>query len=232
MEAYRKIILALDGIERWDIALETVKRLCDTPDGPLIGGVKLHELVHHYGLVIVRNMPLSVMVDMKIWEIPSKVFSHTKKFAGLCRFLTIHAQGDGAAERVQAARAAAEGTDTKVIAVLRLTSEAEDQNCSVAQELLQGARMAMCAGAHGTVCSGHELPLFMTSEFDGFLRIVPGIRPAGVVVPDDDQKRFVTPTQAIERGAHHLVVGRPIMRASDPVDAARKIKEEIDLILA
>jgi orotidine-5'-phosphate decarboxylase len=118
------------------------------------------------------------------------------------------------------------GDDLGILAVTVLTSQ-DEKACREAGHTRESAELvemrAVCAreaGCAGVVCSGRELARVRTVAPDLF-RIVPGIRPAGADV--GDQKRVMTPHDAITGGATHLVVGRPIMRADDPAAAADEI---------
>ena len=92
--------------------------------------------------------------------------------------------------------------------------------------------MAQNAGCHGVVCSGREATAVKEACGEDFLVVCPGIRPAWSVVAGDDQKRVVTPAEAIKNGADYIVVGRPIRTAADSVEAARRVVEEIAAGLA
>jgi orotidine-5'-phosphate decarboxylase len=88
------------------------------------------------------------------------------------------------------------------------------------------AKFATENGAHGLVCSPKEVGTLSKTLPLGTLFITPGVRPAGASV--GDQKRVATPADAVRDGATHLVVGRPILAADDPVAAARAIRTEMD----
>ncbi len=175
-----------------------------------------------------RFPDLELFLDLKLHDIPNTMrgaISSAKKLGA--RFITVHA-GSG----VEHLRACVEeaGDDLGVLAVTVLTSQ-DEQACKeaghtrTATELVEiRARCAADAGCAGIVCSGQELDR-VCGVAPGLFKVVPGIRPAGTAV--GDQKRVMTPTTAIERGATHLVVGRPIMKADDPAAAARTIVSEI-----
>lgn len=93
--------------------------------------------------------------------------------------------------------------------------------------VINRARLAMDIGCHGVVCSGHEVKKIKQSFGDSCIAVVPGIRPNWAVAKDD-QKRIVTPADAIKSGADYIVVGRPIRDAKDPKAAAVKIAKEIE----
>ena len=132
--------------------------------------------------------------------------------------------------------AAAEGRgahDLKILAVTVLTSldRADlDANLirpgSVAEIARERAARALAAGADGVIASPHEIAAIRAlPEAAGRLIVTPGVRPTGS--PAGDQKRIMTPAEAIRAGADHLVVGRPVWQAADPAAAARAIAAEI-----
>jgi len=138
--------------------------------------------------------------------------------------LTVHAAG-GRAMMEDAKAAAPEGT--KVVGVTVLTSLDGDDLASTGvasnphDQVERLTRLAMEAGLDGVVCSGEEVAAAKAIWPKGFF-VVPGVRPANGVI--GDQKRVVTPRQALDNGASILVVGRPITQAKDPDHAARAIE--------
>ena len=96
---------------------------------------------------------------------------------------------------------------------------------SISQSVLTMAGAAKAAGMDGTVSSPHEAAEIRRLNGPDFLIVTPGIRPS--FAQSDDQKRITTPKEAVQNGATHLVVGRPITKAADPQEAARAIAEEI-----
>jgi len=121
--------------------------------------------------------------------------------------------------------------ETKLLAVTVLTSiDAETLN-SVGQgndpksQVERLAKLAKDAGCDGVVCSSHEIETIRNACGDDFITMVPGIRPAGSAI--GDQKRIMTPKEAIDKGATHLVIGRPITQADNPAQMARDIIETL-----
>jgi orotidine-5'-phosphate decarboxylase len=96
------------------------------------------------------------------------------------------------------------------------------------QLVLLRARLAKAAGCDGVVCAGTEARAVKAACGPEFLVVCPAIRPAWAAVPGDDQKRVMTPYEAIKAGADYIVVGRPIRLAPDPVEAARQVVAEIE----
>ncbi|MCQ8242122.1 orotidine-5'-phosphate decarboxylase [Rhizosaccharibacter radicis] len=176
-----------------------------------------------------------LFLDLKLHDIPNTVRSAVRALAPARPFmLTVHA-GGGAA-MIAAAREAVEDAfeaDARpiLLAVTVLTSlDAQGlHEAGVAggprQQVLRLGRLAMEHGAHGLVCSPHEVSPLRDALGASPLLVVPGIRPADSAA--DDQKRVMTPAEARRAGADWIVVGRPITRAADPAAAAAAIAEEL-----
>ena len=136
---------------------------------------------------------------------------------------------------IQAARTAADEfgpNGPKILAVTVLTSLDQADLADVgivgrtpAEQVMAMAKFATENGAHGLVCSPKEVGALSKALKAGTLFITPGVRPAGAAV--GDQKRVATPAEAVRDGATHLVVGRPILAADDPVAAAKAIRAEM-----
>ncbi len=173
-----------------------------------------------------------VFLDLKLHDIPNTVAGAVRSASRLnVAMLTLHAAGGIA--MLKAARDAARSFSSPplLLAVTALTSlgEEEIRNMGVANTVASWvemlAELACSAGIGGVVASARELPV-LRAKFSGKLEfVVPGIRPRGV--PGQDQVRTSTPADAIRAGAGYLVVGRPILAASDPAAAADSIVREI-----
>ena len=195
---------------------------------PYVGGFKLGlEFFMAQGPAGVRAMAdlgRPIFLDMKLHDIPNTVAGAIRSLAALdMAIVNVHAAGGRA--MMEAARAAAPA-QCKVIAVTVLTSlEASDlQQCGVgdgpAAQVARLAELTRAAGLDGIVCSAHEVAARRAAWPDA-LFVVPGIRPAGSDV--GDQKRVMTPKEALQAGAGILVIGRPITAAADPAQAAADI---------
>ena len=168
-----------------------------------------------------RFPELDVFLDLKLHDIPNTMRGAIRSAKRLgAKLITVHA-GSGT-EHLRACVEEA-GDSLGILAVTVLTSQ-DEVACREAGHTREPAELvemrAVCAreaGCAGVVCSGQELTRVRTVAPDLY-RVVPGIRPAGADV--GDQRRVMTPRDAIESGATHLVVGRPIMRAPDPAAAA------------
>lgn len=174
-----------------------------------------------------------IFLDLKYHDIPTTVAGAIRATKRLeCEVLTVHASGGSAMLRaaVEAANDLGESC-SKIVAVTVLTSlndsdlEAVGQVGTVSEQVLHLARLAEACGLNGVVCSPWEVRALRSKMQEDFALVVPGVRPewAG----DDDQKRVMTPGQAVAAGADYLVIGRPITRAPDPVGAARRIVDEM-----
>lgn len=211
----------------------------DTPDLPRarelaqavrghVGGLKLGlEFFAANGPAGVReigSLGLPVFLDLKLHDIPNTVAKAIEALRPLApAVLTVHAAGGRA--MLQAAKAAApEGT--KVVAVTVLTSldagdlEAAGVSGSPAEQVARLAALVRDSGCDGIVCSGQEVGAARAAWPEGYF-VVPGVRPAGGDL--GDQKRVMTPGDALGAGASMLVIGRPITAAADPAQAARDI---------
>src|SRR6478752_5614985 len=167
---------------------------------------------------------LPIFLDLKLHDIPNTVGKAVAAIAHLePAILTVHAAGGRA---MMAAAKAAAPPGTKVVGVTVLTSLDGDDLAamgiagSAAEQVKRLAGLAQDAGIDGIVCSGEEVAAVRAAWPEGFL-VVPGVRPAGADVAD--QKRVVTPRQALDLGASVLVIGRPITGASNPGNALRAI---------
>jgi orotidine-5'-phosphate decarboxylase len=182
-------------------------------------------------LAMLSDRGKRVFLDLKLHDIPRTV---ERAVASASRFgaelLTLHAAG-GRAMIQAAARAAADaGTEMRLLAVTVLTS-LDDRDLvdigvqrAAADQVDALGRLAIAAGAHGLVCSPQEVGRLRTALGPAPYLVTPGVRPAGGAV--GDQKRVATPAQATRDGASALVVGRPILEASDPRAAALAIAAE------
>lgn len=169
-----------------------------------------------------------VFFDLKLLDIDNTVAKAVEAIAKTgASFLTIHAYPNAMAAAVEAAK----GSNLTLLGVTVLTSMNNDDLMMAGYdrdvESLVGLRahLAKEAGMGGLVCSPHEAALARKLAGPNLAIVTPGIRPKGS--ESGDQKRIMTPAQAIEEGASHIVVGRPITAAEDPEAAALAIIEDI-----
>lgn len=222
-----KLIVALD-VPEYDPARELVEHLGDEVSFYKIG----LELVFSGGLDLaqeLKNEGKRVFLDMKLLDIGNTVERAVATAAALgVDFLTIH----GHDRKTLAAAVKGRGaSQLKILAVTVLTSldanDLAEQGTMMAPAdlVLHRARMAHEAGIDGVIASGQEAARVRAATSPDFLIVTPGIRlPGGDA---GDQTRITTPQQALRDGANHLVVGRPINAAPDPVAAARTFLEQI-----
>lgn len=188
------------------------------------------------GPSIVRDLVASgknVFLDLKYHDIPNTVGAAVREAAKVgVSMLTVHAAG-GAKMLKAAADAARENLSSNlaVLAVTVLTSMDEEEMNStgiegtVLDQVVRLGKMAIEAGCAGVVSSAHEVKALRSKLGNEFLAVTPGVRPAGTA--HGDQARVVTPAEAISAGATHIVVGRPITAAPNPLAEAEKILKAI-----
>lgn len=173
-----------------------------------------------------------VFLDLKFHDIPHTVAQACKAAASLGVWMVnVHALGGRA--MMNAAREALENLPQrpKLIAVTVLTSMGSDDLADLGiseepQQLVRRlARLAQDCQLDGVVCSAQEASMLRQERGADFCLVTPGIRPASA--RKDDQKRIMTPADALRAGAHYLVIGRPITQAADPLQALQAIGQEI-----
>ena len=176
------------------------------------------------GVLRIAEGELPIFLDLKLHDIPNTVGKAVEALAHLQpAIVTVHAVGGRA---MMAAAKAAAPAGTKVVGVTVLTSLDESDlraagvSGSPADQVRRLTDLAREAGIDGIVCSGEEVAAARAAWPEGFF-VVPGVRPAGAEL--GDQKRVVTPAQAMDDGASVLVIGRPITAANDPAQAIRDI---------
>ncbi len=231
-----ELIVALDVPSKSAVA-ETLRRLGDAVDFYKIG-LELFSAEGPDVVRMVKDAGKRVFLDLKLHDIPRTVERAVRSIAGLgVDLTTIHASGGAAMIRAAAGAAAEAGANApKIIAVTMLTSldEADLADLGIGRAMAAQVealgRLTIGNGADGIVCSPKEVAamnraLVPLAEGRPVVFVTPGVRPAGASV--GDQKRVATPAGAVRDGATHLVVGRPILEAADPVAAARAIRAEM-----
>lgn len=228
-----RVICALD-VPTTDEARALVERI-----GDAVGFYKVGlQLFASDGMGLARELKASgaqVFLDWKLHDIGATVEKATAVLANAgCDLLTVHARPQVMAA---AARGAA-GSDLKILGVTVLTSltdddlKADDHTMTTFELVELRVRQALDAGLHGVVASPVEATrvrqLALEQAREDFLIVTPGVRPAGAAM--NDQARSATPRTALETGATHLVIGRPITAVADPRAAAQAITREIALI--
>ena len=189
------------------------------------------ELTYGGGLALAEQLVKDgkqVFLDLKFHDIPNTVARATEQVAALgATFLTVHAFP----QTMKAATGALKNSSLKILAVTVMTSydDADLKEAGYAmgvKDLVsRRADQAKAAGVHGLILSAEEAAPMRAQLGADMLLVTPGIRPAGAAI--GDQKRVMTPGDAIRAGADHMVVGRPITQAADPKAAAEAIVAEI-----
>lgn len=181
-----------------------------------------------------------IFLDLKLHDIPATV---KRAFLAASRhgpeFVTVHCDEGG---EILKDVAESNPGQTKILAITVLTSLNREKlrelgysgefSRDLSALVLLRTRMAKAAGCHGVVCSGREVGMIRNELGSELIAVTPGIRPAWSMVDQDDQKRIVTPADAIRNGADYVVVGRPIRDARDPDEAAKRVAAEIEAAIA
>lgn len=226
--ADNRLIIALDQPNALQ-ALELVDRL-----GDLIGFYKIGlGLLTSGGLALANELKgrnKRVFLDLKLFDISATI---EKAVSGIAQydldFLTVH----GDPHVVRAAVAGRGDRALKILAVTLLTSlDRDDLNACLIKDgaivdlVVERAKAALNAGADGLIASAQEAAMIRAlPEAKGKLIVTPGVRPVGATL--GDQKRVATPAAAIANGADHIVMGRPIWAADDPLTAAQAVLDEL-----
>ena len=236
--ADNRLIVALDVHSMADVRT-LVETLGDTVSYYKVG----MELFYRVGaevLTYLHDQRKSIFLDLKLHDIPNTVAE------GLCSLMNLHADmlnvhASGGYEMMRTAvervheKAAQDGIPApKLIAVTILTSIGGDDwkemgfSQEIREQVIRFASLAKKAGMDGVVASPQEAAAIREACGREFLIVTPGIRPAGADI--NDQSRIATPTAALQSGATHLVVGRPIRAAKDPKAAAEAIIQEMERV--
>ena len=189
------------------------------------------ELTYGGGIGLAQDLIKSgkqVFLDLKFHDIPNTVARATEQVAEIgATFLTVHAFP----QTMKAAVGALGGSKMKILAVTVMTSYDDDDlreagyALRVPELVGRRAQQEKAAGIHGLILSAEEVKAMRGIVGPDMRLVTPGIRPAGAAI--GDQKRVMTPAEAISAGADHLVVGRPVTQAKDPKTAAEAIVAEI-----
>ncbi|MDO8876711.1 MAG: orotidine-5'-phosphate decarboxylase [Pseudolabrys sp.] len=226
LEARDRLIVALD-VPSVKEAEAMVTRL-----GPSVSFYKLgYQLTFAGGLPFAAGLIAAgkqVFLDLKLHDIGNTVAKGVESVAQMgATFLTVHAYP----QTMKAAVEGKHGSNLKILAVTVLTSydaadlEAAGYKLGVSDLVARRAEQARDIGIDGLVCSPEEAANLRGIVGARLALVTPGIRPAGSAA--GDQKRIMTPAKAIAAGADYLVVGRPIVEATDPKAAADAIVAEI-----
>lgn len=238
LEPKDRIILALD-VDTQAEAVGLVKEL-----GCLVGTYKIGmQLFNACGPDIVHrinDLGGRVFVDLKFHDIPNTVGSAGRVLTRLgCAMFNVHAAGGREMMKTIVQEVARESQKLGakpplLLAVTVLTSISQQEleedlllkGMAVSEVVSRWAKMAQESGLGGVVCSPQEISVIRRTCGPDFKIVTPGIRPAWSEV--GDQKRITTPRQALDLGADYMVIGRPILKAANRIEASRKIIEELE----
>jgi orotidine-5'-phosphate decarboxylase len=230
-EQSKKILIALDYDDQ-QVALDFVKQL--SPDTCRLKVGK--EMFTYFGPEFVKklvDLNFDVFLDLKFHDIPNTVAKAVTAAAKMGVWM-VNVHASGGFEMMSKAKLALEQFGDKaplLIAVTVLTSmdEAELKRLgiekSAEEQVIYLAKLAKEAGLDGVVCSAQEAKALKTVLGESFKLVTPGIRPEGSDA--GDQKRIMTPKQAIDAGSDYLVIGRPITQANDPVKVLSTVNKSI-----
>ena len=220
----KNIIVAIDESE-----LTSLKDIIDSLDSDKcmikIGSVAFNS-IGHKSIFYAAEKGFDIFLDLKLHDIPNTVKKSIQGLTSLpIMMLTIHTSGGK--DMMMAAMEAVSGTDIKIFGVTALTSLSDDDSSDIFQRTTSEQVNAMLDLAElalidGVVCSPHELEL--VAQRESLLSITPGIR---IQNSNDDQKRVMTPKEAIKLGADYLVIGRPITSSTNIEESLNKIYESI-----
>ncbi len=229
-----RIIIALDVKDK-DEAAKVVSGLKDARTFKV--GLELFTAEGPALFKKLKVLRKDIFLDLKLHDIPNTVAGATRSAVrhGV-QMMTIHTSGgrEMMARAVAAARETAEAEKLArplLLGVTVLTSmkaaELDEigMNPDVAAQVLRLAGLAKAAGMDGVVCSPQEIEIIRKEFGRGLLVVTPGIRPAWAAA--QDQKRIMTPAEAVAKGADYLVIGRPITGAPSPAEAFLRIVEEL-----
>ncbi|NQZ90480.1 MAG: orotidine-5'-phosphate decarboxylase [Colwellia sp.] len=227
-----KVVVALDFDKKAD-ALAFVDKIQPSDCRLKVG----KEMFTYFGPEFVKELTsrgFDVFLDLKFHDIPNTVAKAVTAAAELGVWM-VNVHASGGSEMMIKAKQALEKYGDKaplLIAVTVLTSMGEDDllglgiTKSPADQVMSLAKLTKDAGLDGVVCSAWEAESLKVNLGEDFKLITPGIRPAGA--SSDDQKRIMTPEQAMAVGVDYLVIGRPITKAEDP----KRVLQSINLSLS
>lgn len=231
MSCQTPVVVALD-FENKAQALNLVSQL-----DPALCRLKVgKEMFTHFGPALVLELQqrkFEVFLDLKFHDIPNTVAKAVKAAADLGVWM-VNVHASGGSRMMSAARESliSYGTDKPhLIAVTVLTSMEQGDlvelgiSLTPQQQVVKLAALTQQAGLDGVVCSAQEATLLKQQFGKDFMLVTPGIRPASSAA--DDQRRVMTPLQALHAGVDYMVIGRPITKAAQPLEALHAIVQEL-----
>ena len=226
----KKIIVAIDS-SNLNTAIKIVKKLKNEAYGFKIG----HEFFYNFGAdgyIKIYNICPRIFLDLKLHDIPNTVAKGLKAILKLKPvFTTIHISGGDEMQKISLLK---NNKKTNILGVTVLTSLDEKQTLKYYKEknvnnlVKKFANYAKKNNLNGLVCSPLEINIVRQEVGKKMILVVPGIRPIKKISSKkDDQKRTLTPKQAIDLGADFLVIGRPIIESKNPLETIKKINQSI-----
>jgi orotidine-5'-phosphate decarboxylase len=208
-------IKLLTGVTRYKIGLEFF--LANGPEG----------------VRQICDRPQDLFLDMKLHDIPNTVAASLKSLLPLkAGFITIHTSGGAAMMRAAQEVAVTAGAERPRLLGVTVLTSLDDQDLAqigqdrdVTSQVVRLAKLAQASGLDGVICAPTEIQAIRAACGPDFILMVPGIRPTWAEA--QDQKRTLTPREALAAGATYLVIGRPITTAPDPLAAAKRLVAEL-----
>ena len=229
MSSDPKIIVAMDYAEArpaLELATQLRPELCRLKVGKELFTAAGPQLVEQ-----LMQRGFEVFLDLKFHDIPNTTAQACKAAAALGVWMVnVHALGGRRMMEAAQEAMASVSKPPKLIAVTVLTSMGQEDLTELgiaatpAEMVLRLATLARASGMNGVVCSAQEAPLLRAQCGNEFCLVTPGIRPAQAGL--DDQMRVMTPREALDNGSSYLVIGRPITRAIDPLQALQEISQQ------
>ena len=224
----KKIIVALDNNNIKNI-LNTINDLKEEAFAFKVGYEFFYNFGHE-GYSLIDKKKIKIFLDLKLHDIPNTVKKGIEAISKLNPyFLTIHISGGDQMHKA----ANLSKKNTKILGVSILTSLDSQQikkyyfSNSIEKIVSDYTNYALKSNLDGIVCSPLEVNMVKKIAGDKLITVVPGIRPGEYNNKNDDQKRYVTPKEAIDFGADYLVIGRPITESHNPLKSIKEINESL-----
>jgi len=232
MKSRERIIVALD-VETYDEAEKLVEELKDIVDIFKVG-MATYQGYGEKILTKLSDMNKKIFLDLKFHDIPNTIYNVTKIALEKKIFMMNYHCSGGRKMLEEAKRAVREKDGEKpiLLGVTILTSMDQKQfeevgySGTIEEKVIDFAKMASVSGMDGVVASPKEAKKIKEILGKDFIVVTPGIRPVWSV--KGDQKRVLTPVDAVREGADYLVIGRPIFKADNPKEAAQRIIDELE----
>ena len=229
----KKALFCAIDMKEIDTAISLIHQIKDYVDGVKLGMEAFYSMGID-GYKRIQDLQLPIFLDLKLHDIPNTVSSSLESLVGLKPYMkNVHTLG-GKNMLEDAVLSLNKISDDRplLIGVTILTSMDKDSfydlglNVDIQKQVIELSKIAFNSGLDGVVCSALEAKYVKEFCGPGFLTVVPGIRPSGFA--NDDQKRMMSPINAMNNGADILIVGRPITNANSPVEVAKAIRKDLE----